>query len=397
VKKRTVVLAYSGGLDTSVAIRWLADRGWDVAALLVDVGQGADAKSAAARARRIGASRIIVKDLRKIFVQEFILPALQAHAVYEGRYYLATALSRPLIARALVEAAHQVKATAVAHGCTGKGNDQVRFEVGVRALDSSLEIVAPVREWEFKSREDELAYARRQRLPLETSAGKLYSIDRNLWGVSIEGGDLEDPWSAPMESAFLMTRAPKRQGSETIRVQFARGVPVAINGQRQELMALIERLSRLGGSWGIGRSDLVENRLVGIKSREVYEAPAAVILHAAHRDLESLVLDRALWHYKEGLAHDYARLVYDGLWFTPLKAALDAFIRETQQVVTGEVRVELRPGQAVCVGRKSPHSLYRHELATYSHGDRYDQSLAKGFITIWGMPYVGRGVKSAKR
>ena len=385
------MLAYSGGLDTSVAIRWLSDRGWDVAALLVDIGQGADVRSAARRARAIGARRILVRDLRRLFAQEFILPALQAHAVYEGRYYLATALSRPLIARALVEAAHQVRARAVAHGCTGKGNDQVRFEVGVRALDPRLEIVAPVRQWEFRSRQEELAYARRHGVPLEASAGRLYSIDRNLWGVSIEGGSLEDPWAPPPESAYLMTRPTRRRGAQTLRIRFARGTPVALDGRRMALVALIERLNRLGGAWAIGRSDLVENRLVGIKSREVYEAPAAAILLAAHRDLESLVLDRALGHYKESLASDYARLIYDGLWFTPLKAALDAFVAQTQRAVTGEVRVLLRPGQVVCTGRRSPVSLYRHDLATYGRGDRFNQRWAEGFIALWGMPYVGRG------
>ena len=386
---KKVVLAYSGGLDTSVAIKWLRERGYEVVAYMADVGQEKTTAAAIRRAKIAGASKVVVKDLKKRFVTDYIWPALKAGAVYEGRYTLATALSRPLIASEQVAVAHAERATAVAHGCTGKGNDQVRFEVTTQALDSSLEILAPVREWEFKSREEEIRYAERHGIPIDVTKKSPYSIDKNIWGVSVEAGVLEDPNAEPPPDSFQWTRGAEKRNlrERTVTVGFEKGVPVSLDGRRMDGLALIERLNMLAAPYGIGRMDMIENRLVGIKSRETYEAPAATVLLSAHRDLESLVLDRELFHYKEGLAQKYAELVYYGLWFTPLKKALDAFVDETQKKVSGTVRVKLRKYSCHVVGRKSPHSAYRESLATYSAKDKFDQKLAKGFIDLWALPY----------
>ncbi|MBI2095568.1 MAG: argininosuccinate synthase [Candidatus Omnitrophica bacterium] len=386
---KKVVLAYSGGLDTSVAIRWLKERGYEVVAYMADVGQEKTTAAAIARAKKAGAAKVVVKDLKKRFVNEYLWPALKAGAVYEGRYTLATALSRPLIAAEQVAVAHAEKATAVAHGCTGKGNDQVRFEVTTQALDSSLEILAPVREWEFKSREEEILYARRHRIPIDVTKKSPFSIDKNIWGVSVEAGALEDPNVEPPEESFQWTRGAKDRNPKerVIEIRFEKGVPVGLEGGRPGPLKLIGRLNALGSEYGIGRMDMVENRLVGIKSRETYEAPAATILIQAHKDLESLVLDRELLHFKEGIAQKYAELVYYGLWFTPLRSALDRFVEATQEKVSGSVRVKLRKYSSQVVGRKSPHSLYKETLATYSAKDRFDQRLAKGFIDLWALPY----------
>ena len=386
---KKVVLAYSGGLDTSVAIKWLRDKGYEVVAYMADVGQEKTTTAAIARAKKAGASKVVVRDLKKRFVSEYLWPALKAGAVYEGRYTLATALSRPLIAAEQVAVAHEERATAVAHGCTGKGNDQVRFEVTTQILDSSLEILAPVREWEFRSRDEEIQYAHKHGIPIDVTKKSPFSIDKNIWGVSVEAGVLEDPNVEPPQDSFQWTRGAEKRAlkERVVEIQFEKGVPVGLGGQKMSGLDLIEKLNALAGPYGIGRMDMVENRLVVIKSRETYEAPAATILLEAHRDLESLVLDRELLHYKEGLAHKYAELVYYGLWFTPLRLALDAFVENTQAKVSGVVRVKLRKYSAQVVGRKSPHSLYRETLATYGAKDTFDQKLAKGFIDLWALPY----------
>jgi argininosuccinate synthase len=387
VKK--VVLAYSGGLDTSCAIKWLKDKGYEVVAYIGDVGQGEDFSQVEKRALKTGAKRVYVGDLRQEFIKDFILPTLQANASYEGKYLLATALTRPLIAKHLVEVAHRERAAAIGHGCTGKGNDQVRFEVTAHILDPKLEIVAPVREWEFKSREEEIDYAKQQGIPLNVTKKKVYSIDKNLWGISIECGVLEDPYVQPPKDAYQMTVAPEDAPSKPtmIEIGFDKGVPVTLNSKKYELEELIKKLNEIAGKNGVGRVDMVENRLVGIKSREIYEFPAATCLYTAHKDLESLVLDRELLHFKQSLEHKYAELVYYGLWYTELKKSLDAFIKETQKNVTGTVRLKLYKGSCIVIGRKSPKSLYKEDLATYTGKDKFDQKLAEGFIRLWGLPF----------
>jgi argininosuccinate synthase len=390
---KKVVLAYSGGLDTSCIVQWLRDRGYDVICFVADLGQGLgkgeDLARIEQRALAAGASKVYIKDLQEEFIRDFILPALKANASYEGKYFLATALGRPLIAKYLVTIAHKEKADAVAHGCTGKGNDQVRFEVTVGILDSSLKIMAPVREWEFKSREEEIEYALKNRIPIDVTKKKPYSIDRNIWGISIEAGVLEDLEKEPPEDAYLITKSPTQMASypKYLEVYFEKGVPKRIDGKSYSLKNLITYLNEIGGQHGVGRADLVENRLVGIKSREIYEAPAAFILHTAHRELESLVLDRECAHFKELVALKYAELVYYGLWYSPLKEAFDAFVESTQIKVTGAIRLRLSKGTCVPVGRKSAHSLYKKKLSTYGADDEFNQKLAEGFIRIWGMPY----------
>jgi argininosuccinate synthase len=386
---KKVVLAYSGGLDTSCAVRWLKEQGCAVICFIADLGQGEDFQALEQRALTAGASKVYVKDLKEEFVQDFVLPVLKAGAIYEGKYLLATALGRPLIARYLVEIAHKEKAHAVAHGCTGKGNDQVRFEVTVGILDPKLEIIAPVREWEFKSREEEIEYAHMYNIPIDVSKKKPYSVDRNLWGISIEAGVLENLEQEPPEDAYLITKSPTQISTypKYIEVYFEKGMPKKIDGRVYKLKDLINHLNEIGGLYGVGRSDLVENRLVGIKSREIYEAPAATILHVAHKELESLVLDRELAHFKEIISLKYAELVYYGLWYSPLKEALDSFVHSTQKHVTGTIKLKLFKGNCIPVGRKSAHSLYKKELSTYGKEDKFDQKLAEGFIKIWGMPY----------
>ncbi len=389
---RTVVLAYSGGLDTSVCVRWLADRGWRVVAFMANVGQGDPSAAAVRRAKIAGAHRVIVRDLRQEFLTDFVWPALQAHAVYEGKYLLATALSRPLIAKHMVDVAHEVKAHALAHGCTGKGNDQVRFEVTARILDPRLIIIAPVRQWEFRSREEEMVYAHQHRIPIDVSKRSPYSIDQNLWGTSIESGVLENPWTEPPADTYRSIRSPERAAARpaVVTVGFTRGVPTHLNGQRCAPIRLVERLNKLGGAHGIGRADMMESRVVGIKSREVYESPGGTVLLEAHQELERLVLDRHLLQFKSLIAMTYAELVYSGLWFTPLKASLDAFVEQTQRHVSGSVRLKLFKGSCQVVGRKSPHSLYRERLATYSAKDQFDQRASEGFIKLFGLPYERR-------
>jgi argininosuccinate synthase len=389
---KKVVLAYSGGLDTSCAIKWLKEQGFDVICFIADLGQGEDFTEIENRGLAAGASKVYIKDLQDEFIEDFILPALKANAIYEGKYLLATALGRPLIAKYLVEIAHKEKAAAVAHGCTGKGNDQVRLDVTVGILDPKLEIIAPLRVWEFKSREEEIEYAHLNNIPIDVTKKKPYSIDRNIWGISIEAGVLEDLEQEPPEDAYLITKSPTQMSTypRYIEIHFEKGIPKKINGKTYRPATLINQLNEIGGLHGIGRSDLVENRLVGIKSREIYEAPAATILYTAHKELESLVLDRELAHFKEIIALKYSELVYYGLWYSPLKAALDGFVNSTQKHVSGSVKLKLFKGSCVAVARKSAYSLYKKELSTYGKEDKFDQKLAEGFIKIWGMPYLRR-------
>lgn len=392
---KKVVLAYSGGLDTSVIIKWLAKKGYEVIAYMADVGQGSDFDVYRKRALATGASKVVVEDLKNEFVSDFVFKALKAGAVYEGAYLLATALSRPIIAKGLVETAAKLKAEYVAHGCTGKGNDQVRFEVTIRSLDPKLKILAPVREWELKTRSEEIEYAKKNNIPIDATAKKPYSIDVNLWGISIESGKLEDPYYEPDEDIYQLTKGiDKAQAKPAyLEIEFKQGIPVKIDGKPMDGVSLIGKVAGIAGAAGVGRSDMIENRLVGIKSREIYESPAGWALYAAHKALEALVLDRETMHYKELIASKYAECVYYGLWYTPLKEAFDAFIDNTQKRVTGTVRLKLHKGTCAAVGRKSPYSLYRKELATYEKGDIFDQSLAKGFVEIWGLPYRGSHIK----
>lgn len=386
---KKIVLAYSGGLDTSCAVRWLKEQGYEVICFIADLGQGEDFGAIESRALAAGAAKVYIRDIQDEFIQDFCMPALKANAVYEGKYLLATALGRPLIAKYLVNIAHKEKANAVAHGCTGKGNDQVRLEVTVGILDPKLEIVAPVREWEFKSREEEIEYASTFNIPIDVTKKKPYSIDRNIWGVSIEAGVLENLEQEPPEDAYLITKSQTHISSyaKYIEISFEKGTPKRIDGKARKLKTLINQLNEIGGLCGVGRTDVVENRLVGIKSREIYEAPAATILHIAHKELESLVLDRDLTHFKDTVSLKYAELVYYGLWYSPLKEALDSFVASTQKCVTGTIKLKLFKGNCIAVARKSPYSLYKKELATYSKEDKFNQKLAEGFIKIWGMPY----------
>ena len=386
---KKMILAYSGGLDTSVALKWLLDRGYDVVCFMADVGQGQETESAHKRALKIGASKCIVKDLRKEFIQDYAFRALKAGAIYQGKYNLATALSRPLIADAMIEVAKKEKAGSVSHGCTGKGNDQVRFEVTFHLKAPSLKIMAPVREWELTTRELEIDYAKKHKVPIEQTKKKVYSIDKNLWGISVEGGKLENPWIEPPAETYISVKSPEKAAGKAdyVKISFKKGVPVAINGKKYKPVQIVEKLNILGGKHGVGRVDMVEDRLVGIKSREIYEAPASAILYAAHTALEELVLDRETRRYKEGVSRLYSEIVYYGLWFAPLKGALDAFVDETQEKLSGDVKLKLYKGNVTVAGRKSPNSRYKLELATYGKGDIFDQSLAKGFIDLWAMPY----------
>lgn len=392
--KEKLVLAYSGGLDTSVAIRWLQEKyGVDVIAVAVDVGEEKNYEEIKDKALRIGAISAYVIEAKEEFARDFILPALKANALYEGRYPLSAALSRPLIAKKVVEIARREGAKAVAHGSTGKGNDQVRFEVSFMSLAPDLKIVAPVREWNL-SREEEIEYAKAHGIPVPVKKEKPYSIDVNLWGRSIECGPIEDPEAEPPEDAFLWTVSPMEapEEPEYIEIEFQSGEPVSLNGEELPLPCLISRLNEIGGRHGVGRIDMVENRLVGIKSREVYEAPAATILIIAHKDLEALTLSREMLHFKHNyIDTKYAELVYYGLWFSHLRECLDAFVQEAEKFVSGKVRLKLFKGSCIPVGRSSPYSLYDLSLATYGEGDVFDQRLGEGFIQLWGLPYKMEG------
>lgn len=387
---KRVVLAYSGGLDTSVIARWLIENyDCEVICFVADLGgRKLDADFLRKKAKNSGAKKVVIKDLKEEFVHDFILPALKANALYEGDYPMATSLGRPLIAKWLVEVAHREKADAIAHGCTGKGNDQVRFEVAARALDPRLKIIAPLREWELKTRDEEIEYAKKYKIPVTATKKSPYSIDQNMWGTSIECGILEDPWIEPPPDTYQelnpLEKTPNRP--EYVVVKFEKGVPVGLNGVKMKTIRIIEKLNAIGIKHGVGRIDMVENRVVGIKSREIYEAPAAIILLNAHKQMESLTLDRETMHFKESIVPRYAELIYYGLWFSPLREALDAFVDKTQERVTGEVRLKLYKGNCIPVGRRSPYSLYSLALATYDIGDQFDHSSAEGFIDIFGLP-----------
>ena len=384
-----VVLAYSGGLDTSCAIPWLKDKGYDVIALIGDVGQEEDFAKIKQRALKTGASKALVVDLKKEFVEQYVFTSLKAGAVYERKYFMATSLSRPIIAKYQVKVAHQEKATALAHGCTGKGNDQVRFEVTARILDPKLENIAPVRIWEFKTRDEEIDYLASKGVKMEVTKKKPYSIDKNVYGMSIEAGILEDPWAAPPEDIYQLTVSPEKAPAKAayVTIDFVKGVPKKINGKLYDGVALLKKLNEIGGRHGIGRVDMVENRLVGIKSREIYECPSGTILFTAHQELEAMVLDRETMHFKQIISLKYADLIYNGLWETPLKKQLDSYVDKTQERVTGTIRLKLYKGNCSVVGRKSKFSRYNEALATYGEKDVFDQSLAEGFIKLWGMPY----------
>lgn len=388
VTKEKIVLAYSGGLDTSVSVKWIQEKyGYDVIALGLDVGEGKNLEAIKTKALNVGAIKAIMIDAKEMLAKDYILPALKANCLYEGKYPLSSALSRPLISKLLVQVAEQEGAAAVAHGCTGKGNDQVRFEVSIQALNPSLKVVAPVREWGM-TRDEEIKYAEENGIPIPVDLDNPFSIDANIWGRACEAGVLENPWNEAPEQAFDWTNPIEETPDvpEYVEIEFEQGVPTALNGQKLPLVELIETLNKLGGKHGVGRIDHIENRLVGIKSREVYENPAALILINAHKELEFLTLPREVTQFKTQIDQQMAKIIYEGLWYSPLKNALDAFIEETQKVVSGTIRVKLFKGNHTVVARKSEYSLYNEELATYSKGDAFDHNAAVGFIKIWGLP-----------
>jgi len=398
--KEKIVLAYSGGLDTSIAIPWLKENyDAEIIAYTADLGQIRDGKGMHNKALATGAKKIYLEDLREKFLKDFAFKALAANALYEGKYPLISALSRPLIAQRMVEIAKKEGATALAHGCTGKGNDQVRFELTFKALAPDLKIIAPAREWKFKSRNEEILYSRKKKIPVSATKKSPYSIDKNLWGIAIECGVLEDPWKEPPEDAYQMTISPKKapDREKYLEIEFKKGIPVKISGKEYQPVALLDRLNKIGGENGIGRIDIMENRLVGIKSREVYEAPGATILYNAHEALERLVLDKETFHYKRLVAERYSQLIYDGLWFSPERKALEKFIAETQKRVSGTVRLKLYKGNVIIVGRKSSFSLYQENLATYSEKDIFDQKSAQGFIDLYGLPMKIEGEMRRKK
>ncbi len=392
---KKVVLAYSGGLDTSVIVPWLIENyRCEVITYTADIGQGDDMREVEAKALASGASKAIVEILKHEFVTEYIFPTLRAGAVYEGKYLLGTSFARPLIAKHQVQVAMAEGADAVAHGCTGKGNDQVRFELTYKAFNPKLKVIAPWREWSIKGRDDALAYAQAHNIPVPHTAKKIYSRDGNLWHLSHEGGELEDPWSEPNEEMFQLSVSPEAAPDQPtyVEIEFEQGTPRKLNGEVLDAVTLVAALNRIGGANGIGRIDLVENRLVGMKSRGAYETPGGTLLYAAHRELEHLCLDRETLHYKDLVANKYAELVYYGLWFTPLREALDAFVNKTQERVTGAVRLKLYKGNVIVAGRRSAYSLYREDVATFMHDEVYNQQDAEGFINLFGLPLTVRAM-----
>ncbi|MDD3296790.1 MAG: argininosuccinate synthase [Candidatus Omnitrophica bacterium] len=392
---KKIVLAYSGGLDTSCCVKWLQDKGFEVICFSANLGSEFLPSQLRNMSKRSGVKKIYVQDLRKEFARDYILASLKAGAVYQGKYLLSTALGRPLIARHLVEVARKEKASYIAHGCTAKGNDQVRLEIAVKALNPKLKIIAPLRQWDLTSRDSEIAYALKNNLPIKATREKIYSIDKNIWGVSIEAGFLEDLENEPKKDAFIMTRSWQEAPAvaEQISIGFEKGCPISLGGKRMELTSLIEKLNKIGGRHCIGRTDIVEDRTVGIKSREIYEAPAAWILHLAHKEIESVTLDKETLAFKDMVSLKYAQLIYQGLWFSKIKSALDAFIDKTQDKVSGSIGLKLYKGNVIVSKRRCPHSLYKKELATYGEGDRFNRDWAEGFINIWGMPHRGQNKK----
>ena len=386
MSKEKVILAYSGGLDTSVAITWLM-KDYDVVAVCMDVGEGKDLDFIHDKALKVGAVESYVLDVKDEFAEEYVLPALQAHAYYEQKYPLVSALSRPVISKKLVEIAHKTGATTIAHGCTGKGNDQVRFEVAIAALDPNLKVIAPVREWKW-SREEEIEYAKANGVPVPADLDNPYSVDQNLWGRANECGVLENPWNQAPEDAFGITTSPEEAPDtpEFVDIEFKEGKPVALNGEELKLADLIQKLNTIAGKHGVGRIDHVENRLVGIKSREIYECPGAITLLTAHKEIEDITLVREVSHFKPILENELSNLIYNALWFSPATEAIIAYIKETQKVVNGTAKVKLYKGHAQVVARKSPNSLYDENLATYTSADSFDQDAAVCFIKLWGLP-----------
>jgi argininosuccinate synthase len=389
MKKQKIVVAYSGGLDTSVMVKWLMNK-YDAEIITAtgNLGQKKELVGVEEKAKKTGVSKVYIQDRTKEFVEDYVFPALRAGALYEGVYPMATSLGRPLLAKMLVEVARREGATMVAHGCTGKGNDQVRFEVSIGALAPDLKVLAPLRDWEFTSREEEIAYAKKHKIPVAATVASPYSMDENIWGTSIECGVLEDPMVEPPADAFQRTADPS-DAPDTPRdvlIEFQNGTPTRIDGKPFDSVSLVHALNDIGGTHGVGRIDLVENRLVGIKSREIYEAPAAVILHFAHTELERLTLDKPVFHMKQQLSQEYANLVYNGMWFSPLRNALDAFVNESQKTVSGVVKVKLFKGSVTVAGRTSPNSLYNAKLATYTKEDQFDHKASEGFIKIYGLP-----------
>ena len=399
MKPKKVVLAYSGGLDTSIIIPWLKQNyGCEVIAMAGDLGQGEELEGVQEKALATGASKVYVRDLRQEFVRDYLWKLVRVGAVYEGKYLLGTSIARPLLAKHQVEVALAEGADAVAHGCTGKGNDQVRFELAYQALAPHLQVIAPWREWDIRSREDALEYARQHSVPVAASVGKMYSRDRNLWHISHEGGALEDPACPAPDDVWVVSNSPRTAPDEPSRltIGFERGSPVSLEGRTLDPVELLEKLNGLGGRHGIGRVDLVENRFVGMKSRGLYETPGGTLLYAAHAELEALCLDRSTLAYKQHVALDYGQMVYNGLWFTPLREALDAFVDSTQQVVTGEVTLELYRGNVQVLCRRSPYSLYSTEIASFTMGESYNQKDAGGFIRLLGLPLRVRAALRAR-
>jgi argininosuccinate synthase len=388
-KINKILLAYSGGLDTSVAIKWLQDKyDAEIITYTADLGQQQDWKAVEQKALATGASKAYIDDIRAEFINEYVFPALKVNALYQEKYPLATALARPLIAKRMVEIAKKEGVDALAHGCTGKGNDQVRFEVSFKALAPELAIIAPLRDWEFVSRDAEIEYAAANDILVKATKDSPYSIDQNLWGISIECGILEDPWAEPPADAYQWTKAVDETpaAAKYITIDFEKGIPVALDGKQLDSVTMVNKLNQFGSDYGVGRIDMLEDRLVGIKSREIYEAPAAEILIKAHKALEDLTLDRETKNYKAAMAAKYAEMTYYGLWFSPLRNALDAFIDQSQQTVTGSIKVKLYKGSCTLAGRKSAHSLYNHGLATYDESDNFDHKSAPGFINLWALP-----------